>query len=124
MQNPVPKVHPLARGVEAGDPLELVATPVEGDPEYMLQCMVAEFAWMGLSAEELLGLFRSPAYPVLNQLREYFGDVGVRERIDALLGSFGGLRFSAVVDDEPEPDEEDGPTLIQLSVGRIAGDRV
>lgn len=112
MEHLVPKVHPLARAVEADDPLELIATPVGGDPEYMLQCMVEEFAWMGISADELLGLFRSPAYPVLNQLLNHFGEDAVRERIQRLAG----LRFSAVVDDEPETDEDDEPELIQLSL--------
>jgi hypothetical protein len=116
----VPKVHPLARSVEADDPLELVATPVAGDPDYMLQCMIEEFAWMGMNAGELLGLFRNPAYPLLNQLMHHFGEDAICERVQGLLANLRGLRFSAIVDEEPEPDEYDEPELIQVSVGRVA----
>ena len=121
MQNPVPKVHPLTRGVEADDPMEMVANTFPGDPEYMLQCMVEELAWAGLSAGEVLGLFRDPAYPVLNQLLGHYGEEAVCERVAALLGNFQGIRVTAVVDDEPEPDEDDGPELIQLTIRRGTG---
>lgn len=120
--NLIPKVHPLTRAAEVDDPLELVATPVEGDPDFMLQCVVEEFAWMGMGTDELLGLFRSPAYPVLNQLLHHFGEDAIRERVQALLSLSGVPRFSAVVDDEPEPNEDHEPDLIQVSLGRITGD--
>jgi hypothetical protein len=103
--------------------MELVATPVEGDPDFMLRCIVEEFAWMGMGAEQLLGLFRSPEYPVLNHLLRHYGEEAIQERVRALLGPIGTIRFREVIDDEPEPGEDEGTELIQLSVGRITGDR-
>jgi hypothetical protein len=115
----VPKVHPLARAVAPEDPMELVATPVQGDPEVMLECLVQEFAWMGWGPDELLGLFHNPMYPVLNQLREHYGDEAVRQRVQALLGRSGVFRFQETIALDPEPADEDGPELIQLSLRRM-----
>lgn len=112
--NWVSKVHPVTRGAEADDPMELVATPVEGDPDVMLECILQEFIWMGWTAEQLFGLFGSPLYPVLNELMAYYGEEQVRARIHALLGQSGTFRFREVLDDTPEPDDE--PELIQLSL--------
>jgi hypothetical protein len=105
--------------VEPADPMELMATPVQGDPEVMLQCIVQEFAWMGWNAEQLLELFGSPAYPVLNQLREHYGAEEVRQRIQALLGRSGVFRFRETIAPDPEPEEDDEPELIQLSIRKV-----
>jgi hypothetical protein len=118
----VPKVHPLTREVEPEDPLELVATPAPGDPGVMLECVVQEFAGMGWDADQLLALFHSPAYPVLNQLLEHYGTGEVRRRVGALLARSGVFRVREVIADDPEPEEEE-PDLIQVSVGRVAGRR-
>jgi hypothetical protein len=120
-QHFVPKVHPLDRGVEAEDPMELVATPVQGDPDVMLQCLVQEFAWMGWDLEQLMELFHNPCYPVLNQLLAYYGEDEVRARVQALVGRSGVFRVHEVIEDESEPTEDDEPGLIQLSVQKIAG---
>src|SRR5262245_10127630 len=116
----VPKVHPLDRPAEAEDPLELVAAPVGGgDPGVMLECIVQEFAWMGFDAGRLMGLFRSPEYPVLNQLLRHYGEAHVRALVEALLARWGVFTVSEAIDDEPEPDDgHDGPTLIQLEIRR------
>jgi hypothetical protein len=111
----------MTRQVEADDPMELVATPVGGDPEWMLRCLVQEFAWMGWGEADLLGLFHDPEYPVLNQLREYFGDEEVAARVRETLAASGVLRVRAVVDETPEP-EDDEPELIQLSTRKLVGD--
>jgi hypothetical protein len=120
----VPKVHPLAREAGPDDPLEIVAEPVAGgDPDYMLECLLDEFLWMGYPAEAVLGLFRDPAYPVLCALRERLGDEAVRERVAQLQARTGVLRFRETIDDTPEPeDEHAGVTeLIQLNVRPRAG---
>jgi hypothetical protein len=108
----VPKIHPLERDVDPEDPMELLAQPVEGDPFVMLGCILEEFAWMGWNRDQLLGLFRNPGYPVLCQLREYFGDDEVQRQVEALVSRRGVLRFSAV-EAEPEP-HEDHLELVQL----------
>jgi hypothetical protein len=118
-QRLVPKVHPATRPVEADDPLTLHATPVAGDPEVMLECLVQEYAWMGWDTEQVLGLFRSPFYPALNALLDHYGEGGVRRRVAAVLGRMGVFRFSGAVRDEPEPDDEE-PELIQLGTRRVS----
>jgi hypothetical protein len=118
----VPKVHPTTRAVEPEDPLELVATPVQGDPEVMLQCLVQEFVWMGWDAEQLMELFHHPGYSVLNQLLAYYGEEAVRAQVQALVCQLGGFRVHEVIAEDPEP-EEDEPELIQLSTRRVADDR-
>ena len=118
----VPKVHPLSRQVEPEDPMELVATPAPGDPGVMLECVVQEFAWMGWDAEQLLALFHSPAYPVLNQLLEHYGEAEVRRRVEGLLARSGVFRVHETIADDPEPEGEE-PELIQVSVGRVADRR-
>jgi hypothetical protein len=111
-----PKVHPATRAVEAEDPMELHATAAPGDPEVLLRCLVQEYAWMGWGVEQILGLFRDPFYPALNELLRAYGEAGIRERVTALLGRMGVLRFHAVEAPPPGPEEEGarGPELIQL----------
>ncbi len=106
-----PKVHPLSREVEPEDPMELVAEPVVGDPAVMLECILQEFLWLGAGADELEALFSNPGYPVLYQLREYFGPDEVRRQIDALLARTGRLRFRETI---AESDEEEEKQLVQL----------
>jgi hypothetical protein len=111
----VPKVHPATRAVEADDPLELVAEPVLGDPDLMLECLVQEFAGLGWDADQLLSLFHSPDYPVLNQLLAYYGAAEVRRRVGGLLGDVGVFRVRETVAADPDP-EDDEPELIQLTI--------
>ena len=111
----VHKVHPLARAAEPEDPLTLHATPVAGDPEVMLHCLVQEYAWLGWGAEEILRLFRDPFYPALHALWCLFGEAGLRERVTTVLNQTGTWRMDAEVREEPEPIEEE-PELIQLGI--------
>jgi hypothetical protein len=115
-----PKVHPLTRGIEADDPMELMAEAAPGDPDVMFECIVSEFAWMGWSTDELIRLFHEPGYPVLNQLLELFGEVEVRRRLEQLVAGVGVFRVSEVIDDEPEPQE---PELIELNIRGSAESR-
>lgn len=117
-----PKVHPLARLAEADDPMELMADTVPGDPDFMLECLISEFAWSGHSAHEVLQLFDNPGYPVLGQLREFHGDAVIRDRVRSLFDNLRAVRVTAVVDENADDDhEDDGPELIQLSVRRRGG---
>src|SRR5262245_60290251 len=103
----VPKGDPRARGAEQDDPFELYATPVNGDPEVMLRCLVQEYAWMGWDAEAIFGLFHSPDYPALNGLLEVYGQSAVRSRIDAILTETGVFRFEGYVREDPDPQTEE-----------------
>jgi hypothetical protein len=119
----VPKVHPLTRDVEPEDPMELVATRVRGDPDVMLECMVQEFAWMGWDEGQLLELFRSPEYPVLNQLLAHFGEAAIRTRVGAQLDQMGVFHVSETIAPDPEPEEEHEPELIEVGTHKVAGNR-
>jgi hypothetical protein len=111
-----PKVHPLARDAAEEDPLELMAEPVPGgDPALMLQCMLEEFAWMGWNRAQLLSLFHNPGYPMLCELRAFYGDAHVEREVDALLARQGGvLRFRETIVEEPV--EEVGLDLVQIQM--------
>ena len=111
----VPKVHPATREVESDDPMEIVATPVTGDVDMMLECIVQEFAWMGWDTERILALFRDPFYPALHQLGRRYGEAGIRARVTALLGRMGVFCCQEEVRDEPEADEPE-TELIQLGL--------
>lgn len=113
VSNFVPKVHPLARDVEQDDPMELMADMVVGDPEVMLECILHEYFLMGWGREELVALFHDPGYPMLCELRAFYGQEEVERRVDALLAQTGQLRFREFV---AEPDEEDDhdPELLQI----------
>jgi hypothetical protein len=101
----VTKVHPLARDAEPEDPLEIVPQVVVGDPAEMLECILQEFAWMGWTAEELLALFSNPGYPLLRELRAYYGEDEIRRQVESLVSRWGTLRFrETIVEPEVEPE--------------------
>jgi hypothetical protein len=118
----VPKVHPLTRSVEPEDPMELVATSVQGDSDFLLECLVQEYAWLGCGAEEIVALFHDPAYPALNALVGLYGEPGLRERVASLVRQTGVLHVSGRVIDEPDPDDDDRGDLIQLTVRKVSAD--
>jgi len=115
----VPKVHPATRAAESEDPYELFATSVPGDPELMLRCLVQEYAWMGWGTDQLLAMFRDPFNPALHRLLQIYGEENLGERIAAIIGSMGVFRFEGVVRDEPEREEPEEPTLIELGIDRV-----
>ncbi|MBX9790518.1 MAG: hypothetical protein K2Y37_16485 [Pirellulales bacterium] len=111
----VAKVHPLTRDAAVEDPLELVATPVAGDPAVMLECILQEFAWMGWGAEQLLGLFYHPGYPLLCELRAYYGDDEIRRQVEALVAQWGVLQFRETIVEDDDNDE-DHLQLVQIQM--------
>lgn len=109
----VPKIHPTTRPVEPDDPMTLYATPIAGDPEVMLRCLVQEYAGMGWDAEHMVALFRDPYYPVLHELWRRFGEVGIREQIAAVLSQTGVFCCEGAALDEAGPTE---PELVQIGL--------
>ncbi len=112
----VAKVHPLARDVEPDDPMELMPQAVGGDPAQMLECILQEFAWMGWTSEQLLSLFNNPAYPVLCELRDFFGMDEIRRHVETLVSRWGVLQFRETI---VEPDVE--PEVVQIAPLRASG---
>lgn len=76
----VRQVRLLTWNAKVGDPLKLVANPPLANSEWMLESIVQDFAGLGYDGDELTNLFRSPAYPVLNQLLDYLGPGGGHPR--------------------------------------------
>jgi hypothetical protein len=110
----VAKLHPATRAMEIEDPLEMLATPVPGDPEVMLQCLIQEYASMGWNGGQIFQLFSDPAYPALHSLLHAYGEAAIRERIATLLGQTGVFRCEGIVVEEPEPAEEQ--ELVELGI--------
>jgi hypothetical protein len=90
---------------------------VEGDPDVLIRTLVREYAWMGWDAEQILGLFRDPFYPALNELLRAYGEAGIRERLAAVLDPMGVFRITGVVRDDPEPVPAE-PERIELGIRR------
>jgi hypothetical protein len=111
----VPKVHPLAREAGPEDPLELMAEPAPGDPAVMLECLLQEFTWMGFTADELLALFHNPGYPLLCELREFFGEEAVRRHVETLASRWGAVRFRETIAEEEKCDAHE-PELVQIQL--------
>lgn len=113
----VPKTHPATRNVESEDPMMLVANSVSGDPDWMIECMLDEFFWMGYGECELFELFQSPAYPVLNQLLAHFGEDCVRSRFAEICGRAGVLRFRESIAEVPSDfDDEEDLVFVPLGI--------
>ena len=89
--------HPKDRSAESDDPFQVTAGRVAGDPALMLDCIVEEFARTGMSADEILALFESPAFLATHGLRELFGADDTRRRVAAVLSRCGILRVRATV---------------------------
>ena len=60
---------------------------------------------MGWSADQILGLFRDPFYPVLHGLRQALGDDELRNRIATVVETFGVFRFRSTIDECSEDAE-------------------
>lgn len=101
----VPKVHPVTRRIEPEDPMTLNATEVEGDPDLMVRAVVQEYSWIGWDPDQVLTLFRDPAYPVLHQLWRTLGDAEIAARIASIVNGVGTFRFRSTMIEAPgDPD--------------------
>lgn len=93
----------LKKEVEADDPMELQGIQFDGDPGYMIECVVEEYARLGWPAEEILGLFESPGYPVLRLLLESRGNEAIRRSIERVVARCGIFRATTI--EAPEAPE-------------------
>ncbi len=78
---------------ESDDPMELRGFECEGDPGYMLHCVVEEYLRMGWPPDQIFHLFESPLYPPLYQLLCAQGPVAIRQKIDQIAARCGVFRF-------------------------------
>ena len=88
---------------ESDDPMELQGIWIDGDPNYMLDCVVEEYLRLGWPPEQILRLFESPSYPVLHQMLRARGGEALRARIQQIAKRCGVFRFRT---SEPPEDPE------------------
>jgi len=89
--------HPKDRPAEPADPFQMMAAGVEGDPLFMLECIVEEYSRMGMGEEDILRLFDDPEFLATHGLSKLFGAEETHERVRGVLARCGVLRVSATV---------------------------
>ena len=88
---------------EHDDPMELRGVFCDGDPDYMLECLIEEYLRMGWTPARILQLFESPFYPPLNAALLEQGREAVRAKIEGIALRCGVFRLRTR---EAEPDAE------------------
>jgi hypothetical protein len=88
--------NPKSKRPEPDDPMTLHANEVGGDPWVMLDCLIEEYARMGLGPEEVEKLFSTPFYQAPYALRETLGRDAIRERIERVFPRVGVFRVSVI----------------------------
>lgn len=96
-----PKTHPASREMLPGDPLEMQAFEVPGDPELMLRLLVEEYARIGRGADALLELARDPNFVALHGLWRLFGEKGLRARVERIVARCGIVRVRMTEAEHP-----------------------
>ncbi len=68
--------------LEANDPWEIVAVPLpEGDPDYMVECLIEEYVLLGWNHSQLMSLFTRPFFSMTHQIYLEKGEAYVRSMI-------------------------------------------
>ena len=84
---------PLKKRVEPEDPMELRGVAFDGDPDFMIDCIVEEYARLGWSPAKILPLFESPFYPVLHGLYRARGAESIRRSVEEVVQRCGVFHF-------------------------------
>ena len=98
---------------EVDDPQELIGVELPGDEEVTLEMAAAfadEFAQLGYTRPQILGLFRRAEYTGAHQAWTLLGEEAIAELVDESLAVWG--RFTYVVTDRE--DEDAAPELLRL----------
>ena len=98
------------------DPMELVGAECDGDPDFMLECIVEEYARMGWEPERIVQLFASPHYPVLHGFWRTMGSGAIRRKVEATSRRCGVFRFRTV--ERPPADR-----LVEISRAEGGGEK-
>ncbi len=85
--------HPKHRPLEADDPMEMRAEPVNGDPLAMLDGIIEEYARMGWGSDQIRQLFSNPFFQATHGLKKLLGEPAIEQRIAATLQRCGVFRF-------------------------------
>ena len=95
---------------EPEDPHELVGVELPGDETVTLEMAAAfsdEFAQLGYTRPQILGLFRRAEYAGANQAWTLLGEEAIAQLVDESLAVWG--RFTCVVTDSADHDVEPEP---------------
>jgi len=84
--------HPRDRAIEPEDPMLLTGEPVRGEPLFMLDSLIEEFAGQGWDKARILRLFDAPFFQATWGLRQALGRPRIEAHIDAVLARFGVQR--------------------------------
>jgi hypothetical protein len=85
--------HPRDRAIEPEDPMLLTGEPADGEPLFMLDSLIEEYAGQGFDKDRILRLFDAPFFQATWGLRCALGRPLVEARIDAVLARRGIARF-------------------------------
>ena len=96
--------------LEPEDPQELVGVELPGDESVTLEMAAAfadEFAQLGYTRPQILGLFRRAEYTGAHQAWTLLGEEAIARLVDESLAVWG--RFTCVVTDSADHDVEPEP---------------
>lgn len=77
---------------DAEDPMELVGVELPATEDNvldMISCFAEEYARMGFTSEQILDLFRNPAYPPAYRAMQQVGEGKVRHMIAEAVFIYG-----------------------------------
>ena len=94
---------------QPGDPLEMGAEMVEGDPSVMLACLIEEYARMGWDAHWIARIFDNPFFLASHGLADRFGRDAVRAFIEQTLRRCGVYQFEVVEHNPIQPAASTAP---------------
>ena len=99
---------------EKDDPMELQGFECDGDPDFMIECLIEEFTRLGWPGEKIARMFESPVYPVLHRLGQTRGPEAIRRKVELVTQRCGIFRFRTV---ERTPEDE----LVQIAATKEGG---
>jgi hypothetical protein len=119
------RTHPADRAPQPDDPMEISGVRVDGDPRFMLDCLITEYARLGFEADDLLRMFDDPQFQGPHALTRALGRDYVRSQIHAVLRRCGVLRVRVVEQPLEETSEPAASSPVTLTVrGRPVAERI
>jgi hypothetical protein len=85
------------KDIEADDPMELVGVMLPADEEAMREMayvFAEEFARLGHSREQILGLFKNPFYAGAHGAFRALGEQSIQAIVDECIAAWGKVKFS------------------------------
>jgi len=102
-EDETPKDCAVERPSEPDHPLLLTPAVAWGDPGFMLECLVSEYALLGYDRNEILEMFDRPFFEGTYNLGQTFGPTEMRRRVASVLDRTGTLKVR-VAQSSPDPE--------------------